>query len=56
MLHELRCEKCGALLAKEDITIGDIEIKCHRCNCMNNYEYNSKFLDSITTSDLLMSY
>lgn len=53
-LHDVRCKECGALLAKEDITIGDLEIKCYRCNEVNNCEYNSKFLESLTTADLVV--
>lgn len=30
-MDEFRCE-CGALLAKEDITTGRLEIKCPKCN------------------------
>jgi phage FluMu protein Com len=49
-LHEVRCEKCGTLLCKESVEIGDIEIKCYRCNKMNYYNYSSKVLESIFTA------
>jgi phage FluMu protein Com len=32
---ELRCKRCGALLLKESIVMGTVEVKCHRCNTFN---------------------
>ena len=46
--QEFRCENCNRLLAKEDIIYGDVEIKCDRCNRMNNFHY----IASIFTSEL----
>jgi len=50
MLHDLRCEKCGALLAREDVALGDIEIKCYRCNKMNLYKYEGRFIEALAES------
>jgi len=50
MLHDIRCEQCGTLLCKENIEIGDIEIKCYRCNKLNFLVYNSKIIESIFTA------
>ena len=56
MLHEFRCEKCGTLLVKEDIEIGEIEIKCYRCNFMNYFNHQSevisKLFDSIFSAEI----
>jgi len=52
MLHELRCEQCNTLLAKENVEIGDIEIKCYRCNKMNYFAYNSKIIEGLFTAAL----
>jgi len=32
---ELRCKRCNALLAKEEIRDGCVEIKCYHCNTYN---------------------
>ena len=32
---DMRCKNCGALLAKENIRAGEIEIKCPKCNTFN---------------------
>ena len=32
---ELRCKKCNALLMKEEIIVGSIEIKCRNCGTYN---------------------
>jgi len=50
MLHEARCDQCGTLLCKENIEIGDVEIKCYRCNKLNSFSYSSKVLDSLFTA------
>ncbi len=52
MLHEIKCENCGTLLFKENVEIGEIEVKCYRCNFMNYLNYQSKLLDSIFSADL----
>ena len=52
MLHNLRCEQCNALLAKEDIALGGIEIKCSRCNKMNWFEYTAKLFESMFTATI----
>lgn len=52
MLHDIRCEKCGTLLCKEDIEIGEVEIKCYRCNHYNRLEWDSKIVESILTAAL----
>jgi len=49
-LHELRCEQCGALLSKENIEIGEIEVKCYRCNYLNWFEFESKILEGMFSS------
>ena len=53
MLHEIRCEKCGALLCKEEIEIGDVEIKCYRCNFLNIFTYTSKILRDLFSADTI---
>lgn len=50
MLQEKRCEKCGTLLYKESIEVGEIEVKCYRCNTINYFAYSSKILDSLFTA------
>ena len=35
-----RCYRCGALLAKEKILLGFVEIKCRRCNTINILNFN----------------
>jgi len=52
MLHEIRCEQCHTLLCKENVEIGDIEIKCYRCNYLNYFSYNSKVVESLFTAAL----
>ena len=52
MLQELRCEKCGTLLTKENIEIGEIEIKCYRCNWLNYFSFQSRLLDSIFSAEI----
>lgn len=49
-LHEIRCKECGALLCKEHIEIGDVEIKCYHCNHLNYIQYDSKIIESIFTA------
>lgn len=49
-LNEVRCAECGALLCKENIEVGEIEIKCHYCNAMNTQDYNSRIMESIFTA------
>lgn len=51
-LHELRCENCGTLLSKENIEIGELEIKCYRCNHYNYFDYQSKLLDNIVSAEI----
>lgn len=51
-LHELRCEQCHALFCKENIEIGDVEIKCYRCNKINYFTYQSKIIESLFTAAL----
>lgn len=46
-MHDLRCESCGALLCREDIALGDIEVKCYRCNKLNYYKYEGRVLDAL---------
>jgi len=36
-MQELRCKKCGKLLAKVDKVSKGIEIKCSRCKEVNKY-------------------
>ena len=38
--REWRCFRCGALLAKDKILLGRIEIKCRKCNALNVLELN----------------
>ena len=52
-LHNIRCEQCGTLLCKENIEIGDIEIKCYRCDRMNFFAYESKIVESLFTATLI---
>ena len=52
MLSDLRCEQCGTLLSREDIEIGEIEIKCYRCNFMNYFTYQSRLLESIFSGEI----
>lgn len=49
-LHETRCKQCDTLLCKENIEIGDIEIKCYRCNKLNYLEYSSKVIENLFTA------
>ena len=37
---EWRCRYCGALLAKEKILIGAVEIKCKKCKKINLISYD----------------
>lgn len=37
-MRELRCTKCRALLAREYIRTGRLEIKCHRCGRIEDIE------------------
>ena len=52
LLHDLRCEQCGRLLSREDIEIGEIEIKCYRCNYLNYFSFQSRLLDNIFSAEL----
>jgi len=38
--QEWHCYRCGALLAKEKILLGFVEIKCRRCNTVNTLNYD----------------
>jgi phage FluMu protein Com len=49
-LHTIRCEKCGSIICKENIEIGEVEIKCYRCNHFNYFNYESKIIESIFTA------
>lgn len=35
-MNEIRCVKCNKLLAREENLKGKIEIKCNRCNELND--------------------
>ena len=38
---DVRCYNCGALLAKKtNILQGCVEIKCHKCNALNNIRFD----------------
>jgi len=50
-IEEFRCEKCGKLLAKEEILYGQIEIKCYACNHYNIY----RFVASMFTADPVLN-
>jgi len=49
-LHTIRCEECGSIICKESVEIGEIEIKCYRCNHFNYLNYTSKIIESIFTA------
>lgn len=34
-MNQFRCKKCGKLLCREDIKVGNVEIKCPRCGEIN---------------------
>lgn len=38
-LRDLRCHACGALLLKEDVREGHVQVKCHYCNAMGEYRF-----------------
>ena len=42
-----KCYRCGALLAKEKVLLGQVEIKCRRCNAVNVIKFNelNKIID-----------
>ena len=46
-----KCYRCGALLAKEKILLGQVEIKCRKCNALNVL----KFDDLTEIVDILQS-
>ena len=52
MLHEIKCENCGTLLFKEAVEIGEIEIKCYRCNYMNYLNYQSRLLENLFSGEI----
>ena len=35
-----KCYRCGALLAKEKVLLGQVEIKCRKCNTINTIKFN----------------
>lgn len=38
--NDVRCSNCGTLLAKKSgFTVGNIEIKCHKCNNLNKIKF-----------------
>jgi len=39
--REFRCTKCRNLLALENIYAGRLQIKCPKCNTMNNINFKT---------------
>ena len=39
LLRDVRCAKCGQLLAKEAILLGVLQIKCYNCNEFNTVNF-----------------
>ena len=50
--HTIRCEECGSIICKENIEIGEVEIKCYRCNHFNYINYDSKIIQDLFTAAL----
>ena len=51
-LREIRCIECNSLICKENIEVGEVQIKCYRCNFLNILNHESKILESIFTAAL----
>lgn len=55
-MYDFRCKKCNSLLAKEEIVIGKMQIKCYNCNEFNDLDYLSEEvnkLQGVFTADLI---
>jgi phage FluMu protein Com len=44
---DFRCKKCNALLAKEAIVLGTLEIKCKNCGAYNTVDVNKLDVNSL---------
>ena len=49
---DLRCKRCGNLLLKEDVIIGEVEVKCPRCNTYNYVRVLDSGVDTDYTEDI----